>query len=222
MATPSAVLLAVAALVGGVTAACASSPDDYPERRSVTVTVFWVGEPATDDNDRIANRASYWDVNWQAHFGGFDDPERRADGGRRPAAFEPAENPYYFALPYGELDDQSRPKDLSVIPWYDGQPVARDRSILKNRWIQVRLGGRTVYAQWQDVGPFGEDDAAYVFGDADPVEPRAGLDLSPAAAAGLGLAGRGEVSWRFVRAEDVPAGPWTRTVTTRGGIPETD
>ena len=193
----------------------------YPVHADITATVFWVGEPGTPDNDDIANDVSYWDDRWETHFGGFDDPERRTADGRRPAAFEPEENAFYFALPYGELDDDDALEpDVQRVPWYDGQELDRTRSVLKNRWIEVRLGARTVYAQWQDVGPFGEDDADYVFGGARPREARSGLDLSPAAAAAIGLDGRGQVSWRFVRGADVPAGPWTRTRTTRGGIDE--
>lgn len=218
MAKPSIMLLTVAMLV---TASCTSRTDDYSLHSDVTATVFWVGEPATADNDRIANAASYWDAEWETHFGGFDDPERRIEAGRRPAAFEPRENPFYVALPYGEIrEDGSVKPDVEQVPWYDGQEVRRDRSILKNRWVEVRAGDRTAYAQWQDVGPFNEDDPAYVFGDAAPEEPRAGIDLSPATAAAIGVAGRGQVSWRFVRAADVPDGPWKRVVTTRGGIPE--
>ena len=218
MAKPSAVLLAVAILV---TASCTSRGSDYSLHSDVTATVFWVGEPPTADNDQIANAASFWDGRWQVNFGGFDDPERRVEGGRRPAAFEPRENAYYFALPYGEIsaDDTVKP-NVDQVPWYAGQQLSRSRSILKNRWIAVTAGDRTAYAQWQDVGPFNEDDPAYVFGDAPPEEARAGIDLSPATAAAIGLDGRGQVSWRFVRAADVPAGPWTRVVTTRGGIPE--
>ena len=215
-----AVLVAAAVLV---VTSCTSSPAGYPVHRDVTATVFWVGEPAGTDNDEIPNAQSYWDGDWEDHFGGFDDPEHRADGGSRPAAFRPKENPFYFALPYGELTGEDTVKaDLAAVPWYAGEPVRRDRSILKNRWIEVRLGSRTAYAQWQDVGPFGEDDPDYVFGTARPRERRAGLDLSPATAAALGLDGRAQVSWRFVRARDVPDGPWTRLRTTRGGIPESD
>ena len=218
MGRPSALLLAAAVLA---TAACGSTEDGYPLHSNVTATVFWVGEPASSDNDQIANAASYWDADWQRHFGGFDDPEARTPDGRRPTAFEPAENPFYVALPYGEIaEDDTVKADVGQVPWYDGQPIARDRSVLKNRWLEIRLGDRTAYAQWQDVGPFNEDDPAYVFGTADPEEPRAGLDLSPATAAALGVDGRAEVSWRFVRAADVPDGPWTRVVTTRGGIGE--
>lgn len=218
MAKPSAVLLAVTMLV---TASCTSSGDDYPLHSNVTATVFWVGEPPTADNDEIPNAASFWDGRWQAHFGGFDDPEGRVEGGRRPAAFEPAENAFYVALPYGEISSADTVKpDVDQVPWYTGQELSRSRSILKNRWVEVSAGDRTAYAQWEDVGPFNEDDPAYVFSGAAPEEARAGIDLSPATAAALGVDGRGAVSWRFVRAADVPDGPWTRVVTTRGGIPE--
>jgi hypothetical protein len=220
MARPPAVLLALAALV---LASCgaAGEPDEhaYPLHRDVTATVFWVGEPPSADNDEIANDESYWDADWEEHFGGFDDPDHRTPGGSRPAAFTPAENPFYFALPYGELaDDDTVKPDVTTVPRFRGQRISRDRSILKNRWIQVSLGPRTVYAQWQDVGPFGEDDPDYVFGDAPPAETRSGLDLSPAAGAALGLNGRGRVSWRFVPDEQVPDGPWTEIETTGGGV----
>ena len=218
MAKPAAVLLAAAALVLTSCGTTAEDPD-YPLHRDVIATVFWVGEPASTDNDEIANDESYWDTDWEEHFGGFDDPDHRIADGSRPAAFRPKENPFYFALPYGELaEDDSVKPDVSRVPWYDGQRIARSRSILKNRWIEVRLGDRSVYAQWQDVGPFGEDDRDYVFGDAPPAETRSGLDLSPAAAAALGLDGRGRVSWRFVPDERVPDGPWTEIETTRGGV----
>lgn len=221
MAKPSAVLLAAAVLLGSAVS-CGRDTNDYPLRSAVTATVFWVGELAGPDNDEIPNAQSAWDTQWQDHFGGVDDPRRRTAGGKWPSAFRPKENPFYFALPYGEFtDDGAVRPDVGRVPWYDpAQPPALGRSILKNRWIEVRRGDRTAYAQWQDVGPFQSADADYVFGDARPKEPRAGLDLSPATAAALGIDGRGEVSWRFVRARDVPDGPWTEIVTTRGGIAE--
>jgi hypothetical protein len=220
MATPAAVLLGVAVLV---LAACGDGgdpvDDGYPLHRDVTATVFWVGEPATPDNDEIANDESYWDADWEEHFGGFDDPDHRTPHGSRPAGFTPKENPFYFALPYGELtDDDTVKSDVTRVPWYSGQRINRGHSVLKNRWIEVSLGSHAVYAQWEDVGPFGEDDPDYVFGTAPPAETRSGLDLSPAAAAALGLDGRGRVSWRFVPAEQVPDGPWTQIETTRGGL----
>ena len=218
MATPSAILLAATVVLGSA-ASCVRSPDDYPLRSNVTATIFWVGEQAGPDNDQIPNRSSAWDRDWQRHFGGVDDPGDRTADGRWPAAFRPKENPFYVALPYGEFTDQGtvRP-DVTRVPWYDAaDPPRPGRSILKNRWVRVQREGRTVYAQWQDVGPFESADVEYVFGGARPRERRAGIDLSPATAAALGIAGRGTVAWRFVEAGDVPDGPWREIVTRRGG-----
>jgi hypothetical protein len=214
------VLLAVFSAAAGLTASCTRSTDDYPLRSNVTATVFWVGEQAGPDNGGIANDASAWDAQWRAHFGGVDDPERRVRGGQWPAGFTPKENPYYFALPYSEFTDDGTVKaDVDRVPWYDADTRPRHGvSILKNRWIEVTFGEKKAYAQWQDVGPFETDDWAYVFGDAPPRYSKAGLDLSPATAAALGVDGRGQVSWRFVEADDVPDGPWTEIVTRRGGI----
>jgi hypothetical protein len=60
-------------------------------------TMFWVGEPSGKENKFIPNTCSYWDDNWQEHFGGIDDPLHR--NGFYPAAFTPKQNPFYFALP---------------------------------------------------------------------------------------------------------------------------
>lgn len=214
------VLLAVVAALAGLTASRPTSTDDYPLRLNVTATVFWVGEQAGPDNGGIANDASAWDGKWREHFGGVDDPARRTAGGKWPAGFTPKENPYYFALPYSEFTDAGVVKaNVAQVPWYDrATPPRHGASILKNRWIEVVHGEKTAYAQWQDVGPFETDDVAYVFGDAPPTYGKAGLDLSPATAAALGVDGRGQVSWRFVEAADVPDGPWTEIVTRRGGI----
>jgi hypothetical protein len=213
------VVLAVFPAAAGLAASCTRSPAGYPLRSNVTATVFWVGEQAGPDNGGIANDASAWDGQWRRHFGGVDDPEKRVRGGQWPAGFTPKENPYYFALPYSEFTDDGAVKpDAAKVPWYDPDTPPRDGvSILKNRWIEVTYGEKRAYAQWQDVGPFETDDWGYVFGDAEPAYPEAGLDLSPATAAALGLDGRGQVSWRFVEAADVPDGPWTEIVTRRGG-----
>ena len=219
MARPSRILLVVVAALAALTASCGRGTDGYPERSNVTATVFWVGETAGPDNGGIANDVSAWDARWQAHYGGVDDPRGRTRGGQWPARFAPKENPFYFALPYSEFTDSGAVKpDVAKVPWYDpAHPPRSGASILKNRWIEVRHAGRTAYAQWQDVGPFETDDWPYVFGDAAPAYAGAGLDLSPATAAALGIDGRGQVSWRFVEADDVPPGPWTEIVTRRGG-----
>jgi hypothetical protein len=148
-------------------------------------------------------------------FGGVDDPEKRC--GYQPCGFAPKENTFYFALAYNDLnEDGSRKASANQIPWNDQGPSASDsKSFVKNRWIKVTHGGKTAYAQWEDAGPYGEDDANYVFGDenAKPAAPEAGLDLSPSAANYLGIDGRSKADWQFVEEADVPAGPWRDRIT---------
>lgn len=178
-------------------------------------TIFWVGEGETDDNGYISNAQSAWDTRWMEHFGGVDDPDNRC--GYLPCAFTPKENPFYVALPYSDLEDDGRRKtNSSVVPWND---ATSRTSVLKNRWIEVRHLGVTCYGQWQDVGPFEEDDHAYVFGNAESPKnqfgEKAGIDLSPALAECLKIDGSDEVSWRHIELANVPAGPWRDNITTR-------
>jgi hypothetical protein len=190
-----------------------SSPA-YPLHTQVTTTVFWVGESAGPGN--IANAQSAWDERWQEHFGGVDDPHRRR--GSRPAGFVPRENPFYFALPYNDLAGGRRKADAAaVVPWASGRTWGLGESMCKNRWVRITRGSRSCYAQWEDVGPFRTDDAAYVFGSAAPQNPRnqqAGLDVSPAVREHLALGGMDKVDWQFVEAGSVPDGPWKEIVTT--------
>lgn len=181
-----------------------------------TTTVFWVGEKADASNGYIANDASAWDSNWQTHFGGIDDPEKRC--GYVPCAFTPMENPFYIALPYNDLDSNGKPRvDAGqYIPWWTSSnpPLSQ----LKNRWVEISYKSRTCYGQWQDVGPYIDYDADYVFGSSAPRNTfglRAGLDVSPALNDCLHLGGTGVAGWRFVEFADVPPGPWRDTVTTR-------
>lgn len=190
---------------------------DYPLHRNISVTLFWAGEEAGDDNKDISNLPSAWDEKWVKHFGGVDDPEKR--NGYRPAKFTPRENPFYFALPYNDFDSKGKRKKevMSIVPWAKEQKWDDDESMLKNRWIKVIKGNKSCYAQWQDVGPFKEDDGDYVFGSATPkskTNKHAGLDLSPAANRCLGLGDIDTVDWRFVDADAVPDGPWKEIVTT--------
>jgi hypothetical protein len=208
----------LAAAIGAPAAAYpanASMIEKHAVHADVTTTMFWVGEDAGPDNGYISNSPSAWQDDWTAHFGGVDDPKHRT--GYRPAGFTPRENPFYFALPYFDYDPKDRVKrNLRKVPWYDrAHPPEHGQSIIKNAWIKVTHGGRTVYGQWEDVGPYNEDDVDYVFGPARP-RYRVGLDLSPAMAAYLRLGGRGKTSWRFVRADQVPDGPWKEIVTTSG------
>lgn len=185
----------------------------YPTHPNITATVFWVGEEGDESNDFIQNRSSLWMDDWQSAYGGVDDPNDRCE--YRPCAFTPKENPFYFALPYADTNEAgAKPKEqLKKIPWYSGS-FPESGTTLKNRWIKVERNGKTVYAQWEDVGPFGEDDINYVFGTANPKEKRAGIDLSPATASYLSIDGRATVSWQFVDDKQVPSGPWKSIITT--------
>lgn len=192
-----------------------STQKSEPVRKSVMTTVFWVGEGSTAENGYISNVQSYWDEYWGESFGGVDDPEDRC--GYAPCAFTPKENPFYIALPYTEFNKTGTAYKESAksIPWFgkDNLPL------LKNRWVEVVYRGKTCYGQWQDVGPFLEDDFAYVFGTEKPRNTfgvRAGLDISPALWDCLGMQDNAFTSWRFVDAEEVPEGPWKKTITVSG------
>jgi hypothetical protein len=191
-------------------------PSNFALHRHVTTTWFYAGEPADAANGFIANTASAWDDLWARHFGGVDDPAHR--NGFFPAGFVPQQNPFYFALPCDDLNNQGVRKASArrVIPWARLTHVAPGDSLLKNQWIQIRAHGKVAYAQWEDVGPFLTDDAAYVFGNAPPANTdgvHAGLDVSPATRDYLGLGDVSRVSWHFVHPGQVPAGPWTQVVT---------
>jgi hypothetical protein len=207
----------------------------YPVHSNVVATVFWVGEPQGNGSSEN-NAISAWDDRWQQHYGGFDDPARRAFPFFPP--FRAGENPFYLDLPYNDFDDDGDPRAdrMRVVPWAKqlaASVAAADRadrpySLLKNRWVKLwrRVGGRTLtcYGQIEDAGPYVYDDAAYVFGSRDP-RPRsreannAGLDVSPALRDCLRFPGLNDaetrVSWQFVERAAVPKGPWTIVVTTR-------
>jgi hypothetical protein len=182
--------------------------------KKVLTTMFWAGEGADDSNGFISNVPSAWDGNWMISFGGEDDPNDRC--GYYPCGFTPKENPFYFALPYNDLDRKGKRKEnAKQVPWFD--EFKEKKSIIKNQWIEVRYNGESCYGQWQDVGPFQEDDFDYVFGDSPHKNTQgvgAGLDLSPAFFTCLGLNTNREVEWRFVEKENVPEGPWKEIITT--------
>jgi hypothetical protein len=188
-------------------------PQRYPLHRDITATVFWVGEAAVPGSP--ANTASAWDDEWLAHYGGVDDPMRR--NGFLPAGFTPKENPFYCALPYNDCPGgMRRANALTVIPWASEKAWGKRESLCKNRWVAITHNGKTAYAQWEDVGPFRTDDAAYVFGVARPVNranQSAGIDVSPAVRDSIGLTGDNFVDWRFIDTKDVPPGPWKYTIT---------
>jgi hypothetical protein len=185
-------------------------PVTYQTHSSVRASMFWVGENADASNDFIDNKSSAWLQNWVSAFGGVDTPDKRC--GNAPCGFTPKENAFYFALPYNDLDDSCHAKaSQKQVPWYSGT-TTQGQSIIKNHWIEVRYNNKAVYAQWEDAGPSGEDNATYVFGNGKPTVTY-GLDLSPATANYLDTKGDALVSWRFINEGDVPDGPWRSTVT---------
>lgn len=198
------------------------------EHRDVVATIFWVGEGADGSNGFIANAQSAFDASWLAHYGGIDAPGSRR--GYLPAGFTPLENPFYFALPYSDIDERGARKQNAslVVPWAMSRAVGATESLVKNRWIRITAPGtaRTCYAQWEDAGPGLYDDFQYVFGSAAPANPflldglasASALDVSPAVRDCLGLsADVMRLTWQLVADADVPAGPWMDIVTRSPG-----
>ena len=188
----------------------------YRVHKNISVTYFWVGEEGSDDNKYISNIASAWDDMWLSNYGGIDNPQNR--NSYYPKDFIPNENPFYFALPYNDFDDDGNKKTdiLSYIPWAKVDDDT-NKSICKNRWIKITKNGKTAYAQWEDVGPFKEDDKEYVFGDAQPkntINNGVGLDVSPAVRDYLNLKDLDIVEWQFIDENDVADGPWKDKITT--------
>ena len=183
------------------------------ESREVLTSTFWVGEAAGADNGYISNSPSAWVQNWVDQFGGIDDPNDRC--GYKPCGFEPKENPFYFALPYNDVDrDGHRKESADRIPWFG--EVRDQRSVVKNQWIVISHDDVSCYAQWEDVGPFEEDDFDYVFGDSPPKNSQgigAGLDISPATRDCLGHEGNSFTRWEFVNESEVPDGPWKEIIS---------
>jgi hypothetical protein len=206
----------------------------YPWHTNIVATVFWVGEvfdPGAPDGSQVV---SAYDDAWEQHYGGCDGAvvagqcqttPTDAANGYFPVQMAPRENPFYLDLPYADFDgDRPKANRTQVVPWARGQPdPGPGVSLMKNRWVKLVRNGRTCYGQIEDAGPGQYDDVAYVFG-ANDARPRnrkfngAGMDVSPALRDCLGFEGLNtadnRVDWQFVEAADVPAGPWTRIVTT--------
>lgn len=221
-------LVGLATLVCGSKSLAATAPPVLtfkPNHTKVITTLFWVGEPGDKDNNYIPNSQSAWDEHWQAHYGGVDTPYKRK--GYWPAAFKPKENPFYFALPYDDYTDQNYSNGARIrrstamdCPNSSQHVALAHYSWCKNSWIAIRYNGKVAYAQWEDVGPYQENDVSYVFGTSAPkntIDPKAGLDVSPAVLQNLQLNGLNKTDWTFVKAANVPAGPWKTIVTTDKG-----
>lgn len=183
----------------------------YRWRNGITATVFWVGEEPRPGNP-VGNDKSSWDPYWQQTFGGFDSPDAR--NGYLPAGFYPMQSPFYIALPFNDMDPATgklRAGADQYIPWYWEDFRGPAITVCDGRWVAIRYGGRTCYAQWRDVGPFRTDDVDYVFGPKPPLPNRndnAGIDVSPAVRDFLGIASGAKVDWKFVDDEEVAGGPW--------------
>ncbi len=189
----------------------------YPLHSNIITTTFWVGEGESDENGYITNVSSARDEKRMQHFGGIDDPNKR--NGYKPSTFQPKENPFYFALPYNDLDHNGkRKKNIeNIVYWATEKKRSDNESMLKNRRIKITANNKISYAQRQDVWPFLEDDASYVFWSASPSNTqleKAGLDVSPAVADYLWLDGSDTASRQFVNQQDVPSWPRKEIVTT--------
>ena len=184
----------------------------YPWKRSIVTTVFWIGEQPSGNNP-VPNRTSAWDKRWTRNYGGFDDPNPAHRSNYIPVKFTPRQNPFYCALPYNDKARTGhRLEAPRVVPWFKEAYQGPAISTCKDRWIAIRKGNRTAYAQWEDAGPFRTDHWQYVFGNERPrlnLNKGAGLDVSPAVRDYLTLKQTDVTDWRFVAFSEVPRGPWS-------------
>ena len=184
----------------------------YPWKSNIVTTIFWIGEKPSGNNP-VPNRVSSWDKEWTRNYGGTDDPVPAHRSNYMPSSFTPRENPCYCALPYNDKAREGhRPEAPRVVPWFREAYQGPAVSTCKDRWIAIRKGNRTAYAQWEDAGPFRTDHWQYVFGNERPkpnLNQGAGLDVSPAVRDYLGLKPTDVTDWRFVDFNEVPRGPWS-------------
>ena len=184
----------------------------YPWKSNIVTTIFWIGEKPSANNP-VPNRVSSWDTEWTKNYGGMDDPNPAHRSNYMPVKFTPGLNPFYCALPYNDKAKEGhRPEASRVVPWFNEAYQGPAVSTCKGRWIAIRKGNRTAYAQWEDAGPFRTDHWQYVFGNERPkpnLNKGAGLDVSPAVRDYLGLQPTDVTDWRFVEFSEVPRGPWS-------------
>ncbi len=185
----------------------------FPWKEDIVTTVFWIGENPSGNNP-VPNHASSWDAAWAKNYGGYDDPNPTHRQNYIPVKFTPRQNPFYCALPYNDKSREGhRAEAAKVVPWFKEAYRGPGVSVCKGRWVAIRKGNRTVYAQWEDAGPFRTDHWEYVFGNERPkpnLNRGAGLDVSPAVRDYLGLADTDVTDWKFVEFSEVPPGPWAR------------
>jgi hypothetical protein len=190
----------------------------YILHKDIRAALFWIGEK---EEQNTTLQSSAWDPHWMSNYGGEDTPGAR--NGYKPAGFQPKENPFYIALPYNDLDKNGLRKlgSESYIPWAkeDDNPTS---SICKNYWVKLTANHRTAYAQWEDVGPYSDDDVNYVFGNKAPLNAKdkngSAILISPAVRDYLMGTGSDEnetiLEWIFVDPTHVPDGPWEPETNT--------
>ncbi|MEO7723616.1 MAG: hypothetical protein ABIU29_02845 [Chthoniobacterales bacterium] len=187
--------------------------DRFPWKKQIVTTIFWIGEKPTANNP-VPNHVSSWDKSWAKNYGGYDDPRPSQRHDYIPVDFTPRQNPFYVALPYNDKAREGhRPEAPKVVPWFKEAYRGPAVSVCKGRWVAIRKGNRTVYAQWEDAGPFRTDHWEYVFGNERPkpnLNRGAGLDVSPAVRDYLGLSDTDVTDWKFVEFSEVPPGPWAK------------
>jgi hypothetical protein len=170
-------------------------------KQNIVATVFWVGETSRENDP--GNLRSAWDHDWI----------HRAK----------TQNPFYVALPYNDVQNgHTKLEARSIIPWFTTAFVRDGQSVLKDRWVAIRKGNLVCYAQWEDVGPFCVDHWQYVFGSERPRPNKnrdAGIDVSPAVRDFLGMSGMDSCDWRFASEKEIPAGPWTVSVSPESALP---
>lgn len=196
-----------------VEAARTGAGERFPWKKEIVTTVFWIGEQPTANNP-VPNRSSSWDKDWTKSYGGFDDPNLAHRNGYLPVKFTPQQNPFYCALPYNDKASTGhRPEAPTAVPWFKEAYQGPAVSTCKGRWVAIRKGNKTVYAQWEDAGPFRTDHWQYVFGNERPkpnLNKGAGLDVSPAVRDYLGMQETDVTDWKFVEFNEVPPGPWSK------------
>ncbi len=168
----------------------------YPVHRNIKGSLFWVGEGASNANHGITNVHSSWRGDWGDLYGVEDWPgmSRDADGFPLDDRYRNIENPFYFALPYNDMnslisdegynkvsdnsitvkgDEYSRKKSSLTAAYWKNERSWPDYnvSMVKNRWVKItgNESGNVCYAQWEDAGPFFYNDTNYVFGTSRPI-----------------------------------------------------
>jgi hypothetical protein len=191
----------------------AKDADRFPWKKDIVTTIFWIGEDSSGNNP-VPNDSSSWDKAWSKSYGGYDDPNPARRQNYIPVKFTPRQNPFYCALPYNDkASNGHRSEAPKVVPWFKEAYQGPGVSVCKGRWVAIRKGNRTVFAQWEDAGPFRTDHWQYVFGSERPksnLNRGAGLDVSPAVRDYLGLQPTDVTDWKFVDFSEVPSGPWAR------------